>query len=347
MKPIRTLPDWPRGRFVPFEHTSEVLRDNPWSDPTERIVNVYLPPDYDPDGPRIPVIWYLAAYTNSGRTASNWRGFVENIGERADRLRAERKLGPVAIVAPDCFTSLGGNQYVDSEAVGAYASYIHRELIPAVEAAFRIGGSRERRAVVGKSSGGFGAIRFGMDFPEYWAAVGDQSGDCHFEVVLRNGFAEAAGVLARHGGDLHAFLKDFWSTTNPRGSDFHTLMNICLAATYDPQPIKELRLPFDLETLELDPHRWARWLAHDPIRRVADRVDALRGLRAIYLDCGSQDQYAIHFGMRLLARTLEQHGIDHHYEEFKGSHSGIDWRLDVSLPYLYRAIAPVKTTDPA
>jgi hypothetical protein len=31
-------------------------------------------------------------------------------------------------------------------------------------------------------------------------------------------------------------------------------------------------------------------------------------------------------------------GVAHHFEEFDGTHSGIDWRLDQSLPWLVRAL---------
>lgn len=328
--------DLNHGRFVALEHDSELLAGNPWNDPVRRIVNVFLPAGYEESGAPLPVIWYLAAYTNSGRSASNWKSFGENIGERVDRLMTEGKLGPVAIVAPDCFTALGGNQYLDSPAVGSYASYIHAELIPFVEARFNFGGAG-RRAVVGKSSGGFGAMRFGMDFPGYWAAIGNQSGDCYFDVVMRPGFADVAQVFTDYDGDLEDFVRGFRTQHSPQGRDIHALMHLCLAASYDPGP--RLALPFDLETLELDEERWARWLEHDPIHRVERTADHLKALRAIYMDCGNRDQYHIHFGMRLLSRTLEQHGVDHHYEEFEGTHSGIDWRLDRSLPHLYRAIA--------
>ena len=46
-------------------------------------------------------------------------------------------MGPVIIVFPDCFTALGGNQYVNSSAIGNYADYLTRELIPFVDREFR------------------------------------------------------------------------------------------------------------------------------------------------------------------------------------------------------------------
>ena len=337
MKPVRSFPDWPAGRITDLDHDSTLLAGNPWGDPARRRHAVYLPPGYDESDQRYPVIWYLAAYTNSGRAIGNWRGFVENLGERLDRLIASGRMGPVVAIAPDCFTSLGGNQYVDSPAVGAYASLIHQELIPLVEQRFRIKPGAAHRAAVGKSSGGFGAMRLAMDFPGQWGAIGNQSGDCHFEVVMRNDFPRAARVLARHDGDPIRFLQHFWSATAPGGDEFHTLMVLCMAASYDPCE-SGIRLPFDVDTLELVAERWARWLEHDPIQRVQAHADALKSVPAIYMDCGNRDQYSIHYGMRVLSRELKRHGIRHHYEEFDGTHSGIDHRLDVSLPYLYEAI---------
>ena len=45
------------------------------------------------------------------------------VPERAARLIHEKKMGPAIIVFSDCFTALGGNQYVNSSAIGDYADY--------------------------------------------------------------------------------------------------------------------------------------------------------------------------------------------------------------------------------
>ena len=49
----------------------------------------------------------------------------------------EKRMGPVIVVFPDCFTSLGGNQYVNSSAIGRYADYLTREMIPFVDGEVR------------------------------------------------------------------------------------------------------------------------------------------------------------------------------------------------------------------
>ena len=67
-------------------------------------------------------------------------------------------MGPCIIVFPDCFTCLGGNQYINSSAIGRYADYLTREIVPYVDREFRTLASREHRGVFGKSSGGYGAM---------------------------------------------------------------------------------------------------------------------------------------------------------------------------------------------
>ena len=60
--------------------------------------------------------------------------------------------------------------------------------------------------------------------------------------------------------------------------------------------------------------------------------------KGIYIDCGSRDQYALVFGARKLQSRLEDLGIKHFFEEFPDNHSSVDYRMDVSLPYLYQSL---------
>jgi S-formylglutathione hydrolase FrmB len=86
--------------------------------------------------------------------------------------------------------------------------------------------------------------------------------------------------------------------------------------------------------------RWQRWLDQDPINLVDKCKANLKTLRGIYIDCGWRDQYHIHFGTRTLSRRLASAGITHTYEEFDDNHSDVDYRMDVSLPFLYKALKP-------
>ncbi len=348
----------PRGELITLEHTSSVLEGNPLNDPATRRFNVWLPPGYKENSrKRYPVLYDLTGYTGSGFSHTNWKNFDENVPEQLDRLHDEGKIGGVIVAFPDCFTSLGGNQYINSSAIGRYADYLTRELVPFVDKSLNTKESRDHRGVFGKSSGGYGAMMHGLLYPETWGAIANHSGDAYFDFLYR---AEWPGVLTHLGaykpkaspkkqallnkgmddGRVRAFLDDVWSRRSLSGNDIMTLMMICMAATYDPDPRAPngFRLPFHAETGAFIESRWKRWLRHDPIHLVKSHAANLKSLRGIFIDCGWRDQYHIHFGSRQLSAALKRAGVKHRYEEFDGTHSGIDYRMDVSLPYLYRSL---------
>ena len=79
-------------------------------------------------------------------------------------------------------------------------------------------------------------------------------------------------------------------------------------------------------------------MAFDPLVMLESHADALKSLQGLYVDVGMYDQYNIQYGSRRLADRMSELGIEHHYEEFEGTHSSIDWRLDNSLPFLVNAL---------
>ncbi len=343
-------PKGPSGTLVVLEHDSRILRDNPLGDPHERQLGVWLPPGYDESGrsspgKRYPVLYDLVGFTGSGLAHTAWKPFGDNVPERAARLIHEKKMGPAIIVFPDCFTALGGNQYVNSSAIGGYADYLTRELIPFVDREFRTLASREHRGCFGKSSGGYGSIIQGMKYAKYWGAVASHSGDAYFDFVYWHDWPNTLNELAKYKGKgdrIKRFLQAVWKKEKLSTAEGHALMNLCMAATYDPDPRAPngFRVPFDLDTGESIPQRWRQWRKHDPINLVSKYRSNLKTLRGIYIDCGWRDQYHIHFGARILAKRLAAAGIRHTYEEFDDNHSDVDYRMDRSLPFLYRALRP-------
>jgi len=363
-------PKGPSGTLIVLEHTSNILKDNPLGDPHLRKLAVWLPPQYDRGGGarRFPVLYDLVGFTGSGLSHTNWKPFGDNVPERAARLICEQKMGPAIFVFPDCFTALGGNQYVNSSAMGNYADYLTREIVPFVDREFRTLASRQHRGCFGKSSGGYGAILHGMKYPRTWGAVADHSGDAYFEFVYwhdwpntldelakhrlpkrRSGAYDACGESGRKGlaeglddGRIRRFLHQVWKKEKLTSSEGHCIMNLCMAATYDPDVKAPLgfRVPFNLESGEVIEQRWAKWRAHDPINLVAKYRDNLQSLSGIYIDCGWRDQYHIQYGARILSKRLALAHIRHTYEEFDDDHSDVDYRMDRSLPFLYRALKP-------
>ena len=362
---------WKSGRVVVLEHDSRVLRGNALRDPHVRQVAVWLPAQYDEGrgrgmGRRFPVFYDLVGFTGSGLSHIAWKNFSENVPERAARLVHERRMGAAIVVFPDCFTALGGNQYVNSSAIGNYADYLTKEIVPFVDREFRTLASREHRGCFGKSSGGYGSIIHGMKYPSTWGAIADHSGDAYFDYVYWHDWPNTLNELAKYrprpakpgrydvrrmergadrgrdDGRVRRFLEAVWAKPKLTMAEGHCIMNLCMAATYDPdrRAPNGFRLPFNLETGEVIPERWKHWQANDPVNLVRRYAANLRTLRGIYIDCGSRDQYHIQYGSRILSKRLAQSRIAHTYEEFDDTHSEVDYRMDVSLPFLYRALRP-------
>jgi hypothetical protein len=205
-----------------------------------------------------------------------------------------------------------------------------------------------------------------MRYPQTWGAIADHSGDCYFDFCYGADWPNTLDELAKHrarprrpgtvdvrrlergadagldDGRVRRFLEAFDKRRKPSPAEVHCIMNLCMAASYDPDPRAPngFRLPYNLETGERIEARWRRWLEHDPINLVQSCRGALKSLKGIFIDCGWRDQYRLHYGARILSKRLTQARVAHRYEEFDDNHSGIDYRMDVSLPYLVRALQP-------
>lgn len=331
--------DSARGSVHTISIDSEVLTSNMLGDPTRRDVHVYTPAGWK-QGDRLPLLVDLVGFTGSGLSHTNWKNFGENVPERADRLIGAGDMPPVAIAFPDCFTRVGGNQYINSASVGRWEDFLIDEMLPAVEAQFGCGGDG-RRGVFGKSSGGFGALTHAMRRADVWSAAACHSGDMGWELLFIPTFPSLLRDLAKHELSIEKLFTAYESANKLKNDEVHNLMTLAMAAEYDPDPeaFLGIRLPIDLETCELIEDRWANWLAWDPNRGVDKYAENLASLKALYIDCGDIDQYNLVYGARVMHRDLDRLGIEHIYEEFPDDHSGVDYRMDRSLPVLVEALA--------
>ena len=109
----------------------------------------------------------------------------------------------------------------------------------------------------------------------------------------------------------------------------------CMAACYSAEPDGTVTLPYDTATGELIPEVWARWLEKDPVRMAAGHADALRSMRAIYIDAGIKDEFYLDLGAEAFRRELDKLAIsDYFFELFDATHTGIEYRYPISLKYL-------------
>jgi hypothetical protein len=80
-------------------------------------------------------------------------------------------------------------------------------------------------------------------------------------------------------------------------------------------------------------------LRQDPVIAIDTHSDNLRRLKALYVDCGEKDQFNLLYGARRFVRRLNELDIAHRYEEFPDNHTGVDYRMDESLPFLAGALS--------
>lgn len=328
----------PAGAVKRMTIESVVLKGNPLGDPIERIIDVYIPAGHDGRG--LPLLVDLVGFTAGGPAHTNWRNFSENIPEQIDRLIATGAMPPCVVAFPDCFTKLGGNQYINSAGVGRWADFLLQEAVPFVEAQVGCGG-RGRRGVFGKSSGGYGAITHALLYSDFWSASACHSGDMGFELLNISDIMRALRAIAKEGGSIRTWLENFYAKRKVKDDEVHVLMTLAMCATYDPDPASFMgvRLPVDQHTCEFIPERWANWMNWDPLTLVETHYAGLKTLKALFIDCGDVDQYNLVYGARRMHRALERLGVPHIYEEFPDDHTGIDYRMDRSLPLLAKALS--------
>jgi enterochelin esterase-like enzyme len=328
-----------RGKLERFTFDSRLLANNPLGDPSEREVIVYVPPGVR-EGDRLPTVTMLPGYVGHPSGVVAFDPFKRNTIELLDAQIVARECLPFYLVLPDCMTRWGGSQFLDSKAHGAYQSYLVDEVIPEVEARFSTVAAPEGRAMVGRSSGGFGALRVALDRPGVVSVVASHAGDALFEVTMRPMLTSAATAIAKAGG-LSAFAEKLVAEGPKSSLDFDAAFVLAAASSYSPSDPGDppFELPMDLDTGALSEDVWARWLAHDPVELLRTRRDAASRLRFAYLDAGDADEHGLHFAARALRDGLRAVGVEVHHEEFPGGHRGTSHRYTISLPKVALALA--------
>jgi putative tributyrin esterase len=129
--------------------------------------HVVLPSDYDmlkERATRYPVLYLLHGLAGSH---DDWVSNRAHLAEHAAHYR-------IIIVTPEGHDGW----YTDSATVPneRYESYIVQELLPDVERRYRTIATRAGRAIAGLSMGGYGALKFGVKYPDKFIFAASMSG---------------------------------------------------------------------------------------------------------------------------------------------------------------------------
>jgi S-formylglutathione hydrolase FrmB len=332
------------GRLDEHALESQALTGNALGDPHRRPLYVYTPPGYDDDPERrYPSVYVIQGMTGQLDMWRNRKAFSPTVLESVDDWFAAGH--PPAVVAyVDAWTSLGGAQFLDSPGTGRYHTYLCEEVVPFVDAGYRTLAGAPHRGIAGKSSGGYGAMVTPMLRPDLFGGLVTHAGDALFEVCYQPEFPQAARALRdEYDGSYDDFWADFRSRPGrSKRSDPALINEWAMAACYSTDSDGTVHLPFDPATGRLVPEIWSRWMAWDPVRMVSTHADAVRGLRAIWIDAGRSDEYFLDLGAEAFRQALAAVGVDDdrvRFELFDGAHGGIEWRYPEAIGWLADRLA--------
>ncbi len=144
---------------------------------SSRAYGIYLPSGYDADPQRLYPVLYLMH--GGGGAHTDWERW-NHLSAVADSLMRNGDIDDMVIVCPE------GNQqnmmyfnaYADDSGTPdwRYEDYFFQELIPYIQAHYRVRSDKRGRAIGGFSMGGGAATVYGVHHPELFVMVYDISG---------------------------------------------------------------------------------------------------------------------------------------------------------------------------
>jgi hypothetical protein len=278
--------------------------------PVRKLV-VYLPAGYDAETRRYPVVYFLPSPFDS-----SFRAIFDQKGAQAvlDGAIAAGTIGRFIFVAVDMTTPLGCSWYVNSPATGNWEDFMVQELVPYIDANFRTLPAPDSRGIAGDFMGGYGAIRFGMKYPQVFGTV-----YAMHPVGTGNGVKVLAGLpdldLMERAKTLDDVKQDGYSRI------FTTIFQAHVPDPDHPPlyidfPAHRVDGTFVIDTKIMDRMR-NNFFLESLIGQYADNLKTLRGLK---FDWPRSDPNWDHvYSNQAFTHKLNEYGIVHEAEEYNGT----------------------------
>lgn len=303
------------GTVETFQFESSALEE-------DRYVQVYLPDGYDPGYPNgFPAIYFLHGANGSHAT------YPELITALNSEITAGR-IQPVVVIKPDgggCnWGFFEGCNWSNSELQGDHEDYVVFDVIAEAESRYNIIPSPSKRAIMGHSMGGFGAMQAALDHPDKFCAVASHSTYLYFDdllvihqpIVLSEQSGSPPWVYTPTSGAITSGWFMFAGSWSPNADSLPYLVDFPLDGWGD-----------------LVPETWDRWKENDPAVLAEALVPG--AAPAIYFDCGTNDGFSLHpFNVSFDAH-LTALGIDHEWQSYFGDHGSLlHQRFPISLNFI-------------
>lgn len=318
---------------------SSSLEPNPLNSPLNRIISIYLPPQYYKEiDKRFPVVYVLHGYDGH---AGNWlvmpdldliswqpvKILMKSIGnglhidqiptyKMLDQLIKNRKIPPIILVQPDASLHLKvngglkgldgarstkGSFYVNSPFSGNYSDYIVHDVINYIDSNFRSISDPSHRVLIGGSMGGYGALYIGYQYSHLFSAIGALS---PANVLLTHFQWELVSpYIARIVG--HRLARRFGKIMF---NDILETMDLIFSGDRPLLPTLSFNSFGVLE--DFDEVAWQNWEKYDLLRIYSKSTEPIRDKR-LYLSCDAEDEFGLYPFAQDMHFLLDRARIEH------------------------------------
>ena len=288
---------------------------------TTRCTLVYLPPDYEPEGPdRYPVLYALHGF---GDRPNAW---IRTLLPVLERSMEDGRMPSVIVVMPDFSISgnglargswpgdgRAGSWCINSNA-GAFGDYFTDVLRPWVSRNYRIRSDPAGTALLGLSMGGFGALYHsltGQGFASTIAAVSPKS-DLRYSV--------SGSRLAAYDPAGYEPIEQDEPRRAMMGLDALGLLGV--AEEFFISQVFGAEGPLWPKDMPV----WNRMQSVNPVDILKADGPDLSSL-SYYITAGDRDEFNFHSQLPLIVPELERHGADVVSRILSGLHHGWwEWR---------------------
>jgi enterochelin esterase-like enzyme len=285
----------------------------------ERRTTIYLPHGYHDTSERYPVIYYLhGGFWNDSLQIAD-----DQFDKLLDKAIATGRIEPVIVVMPNHQTGYVGSFYTNSALTGNWADFTAYDVVQYVDQNYRTIPDRLSRGVSGHSMGGYGAIKFGMRYPEVFSTVYGLNPCC---LDVRKEFSRDHPVFKRiselkTSEEVINWNEEFWPIVMIEYSQ-------AVASNPDKPPFY-IDLPYEYQGDEVIVNEQVLdlWDKESPVNMVATYTDNLKKLTAIMFDWGRKEEVLSEL-CKDFSRELEKFGIKHFAEEYLGDHANMLWTDD-------------------
>ena len=312
-----------KGSVVSKTFVAPSIQNNKGGEDANRRLTIYLPPGYEKNTKRYPVLYFLHGFASDDQDMMKYIDFPSLM----DSTIKAGYLRHAILVLPSSMTKYFGSFYTNSAVAGKWADFIGKDVVEYMDRNYRTIANRNNRGLFGHSMGGNGALKIAMLFPDQFSAVYAMSpGALHFSDDFRLSHPAFKRVTEQKNMDSLRNASPYFDFDK---FPFFEMIYASLARMYSPnvsepllqadQPIRYVDGKMIVNTAVLK-----KWEAQFPINMIEDHVLALKSLTALKIDWGRNEDFKhIPITNLELSKKLEALGITHFAEEYIGDHGNM------------------------